>query len=362
MNKTSRKIMRPNCEEVIVRWDAFWAGDNDSPMVWANCPRQGEEINRKIESLAIPYPIRPGADYDRIAHNLVELNEDCIEWVGDEMPSYAPSFGPDQFAGFLGVPIEYSPYSAATNWSVPIPLEIEELLPITLQNSNKFYQEMEKFITTLAETSDGRFIIGNLDMHSNFDALAAMRGPENACFDLIEKPELVMRALSEIGIVYKQLAEHFYELGNMANTGCSSWLQAYSSRKFQTLACDFICLLSPEMANKFVIPYLEEELCETDDAIFHLDGATALQHLDSLLSLKKLHTIQWQPGDGYPQAGPEWFDLYHKILNAGKGLWIHGSIDAVREIHRELQTNHVIYLLTNGTSDEVRSLIDWFRD
>ena len=46
-----------------------------------------------------------------------------------------------------------------------------------------------------------------------------------------------------------------------------------------------------------------------------------MHHLDALLEIEELNAIQWTPGVGEPQGGsPKWYDLYNKILAAGKSI------------------------------------------
>ena len=334
-------------EDVAKHWEAFWAGESDSPMVWAACPKEGME--NRIEVLTPHYPTRPYWNLEKIAGDVEELMTECLEFPGDTVPSFVPSFGPDQFAGLMGVKMNYSSASESTSWSEPMEGELENILPLHIKEDNPFIQAMDRYISAL-------------DMHSNLDAIAAMRGPENVCIDMIEKPEMLHRAMNDLGRIYEQVYNRYYAFGNMASTGTSAWLSAYSTKKYQGLASDFICLLSPAMANEFVLPVLERELAVVDHALFHLDGPDALAHLDSLLSLKKLHGIQWVPGAGEQGHGPAWFDLYKRILNAGKGLWITAESDVVKVIHKELQSPNIIYCIERAKPKaEIESLISWLR-
>jgi hypothetical protein len=281
-----------------------------------------------------------------------------MEYVGETVPTFVPSFGPDQHGGFLGAKINYSPDSDHTDWSEPITSDVEELLPISLREDNYFLRAMDSYVSALAEAAAGRFVVANLDMHSNIDALSALCGPESICMDMLERPEVVEHAFADVNRSYVELSERYYKMGNMAQTGTSCWMPAYSTKKYTCLASDYICLLSPKIARQFIIPSLELELSTVDHALFHLDGPGALVHLDDILSLKKLRGIQWVPGAAEEQHGPEWFDLYKRILGAGKGLWIYGEPEVVKVIHKELKSPHVIYS-TWGTKSEVESLVSW---
>ncbi len=358
MNQVGTKLLRPDMADVAKRWEAFWAGESDRPMIWGGItdPVLGAQAESDSESLYPDYPVYPNADFRKIAQNLLKMFQRSQDYVGDGVPYYSPSFGPDQFAAFLGVKIEYSPDSRSTCWSMPLEKELEDIPPLALDDSEPMLVAMGKFISTLAEVADGRFVVGHLDFHSNLDTLIAMRGPENFCFDMIEKPELAKMAIDQTVGIYRELMTRFQKLGNMNATGTTSWMPAYSTKLFQALASDYICLLSPEMARKFVIPAIDEEASFCDCSIYHLDGPDAVAHLDDLLSIPKINAIQWVPGDGNQPNGPYWLELYKRILAKGKGIWMDASPETAKAVHAELKSNKIIYC-TTGTRAQVTDLV-----
>jgi hypothetical protein len=55
--------------------------------------------------------------------------------------------------------------------------------------------------------------------------------------------------------------------------------------------------------------------------MFHLDGQACLKHLDMILNIEEIDAIEWTPDPKGPDGGaPEWYDLYRKILDAGKAV------------------------------------------
>ncbi|MCM8777890.1 MAG: hypothetical protein NC905_06510 [Candidatus Omnitrophica bacterium] len=112
--------------------------------------------------------------------------------------------------------------------------------------------------------------------------------------------------------------------------------------KFQ---CDISCMISPEMFNEFVLPYLEEQCKHLNYSFYHLDGPGAIKHLNSLLSIEELDGIQWTPGiDQDGLESPKWFPIYHKILSRGKKLWFLGlPKNSIKEILKELSPKRTLY-------------------
>ena len=69
------------------------------------------------------------------------------------------------------------------------------------------------------------------------------------------------------------------------------------------------------------MPGLTEQCEWLDYSMYHLDGTQAIPHLDALLSIDALDAIEWTPQVSAPQGGdPMWFDLYRRILAAGKSV------------------------------------------
>jgi hypothetical protein len=99
---------------------------------------------------------------------------------------------------------------------------------------------------------------------------------------------------------------------------------------------DFYHIVTPEMFGDFVVPYLQRSVEYLDYSMFHVDGHQCLAHVDLLLQIEGLNAIEWTPDPQVPPGGSShWYDLYKKILNAGKVVWV-----------------------TNLDADEVISLLD----
>ena len=52
-----------------------------------------------------------------------------------------------------------------------------------------------------------------------------------------------------------------------------------------------------------------------------MDGPGALQHLESLLSIKELKAVQWVYGAGHGRAS-DWMHVYKRCQAAGKGIQV----------------------------------------
>jgi hypothetical protein len=211
----------------------------------------------------------------------------------------------------------------------------------------------------LRDHAKGRYLVGVCDLHSNADALSALRGPQRFCMDFCDCPELVEQALREVRELYPTVYNALYEAGGMnRETGSTGWISFWCEGKFATIQCDFICMVSPETANRTIIPALEEEADFLDHCVYHLDGPQALPHLDSLLAIKKLDVVQWVPGAGRPPQA-EWVDVLKKCQKAGKGLDLYCDVEQVKKLHRELSPAGVSYSVGLETEKEFDDLARW---
>jgi hypothetical protein len=187
------------------------------------------------------------------------------------------------------------------------------------------------------------------------DALSTMRGPQQLCTDLLTEPQTVKKYSAYLIGIWIEMFDQLYEITCTKYEGSTGWLTVWAPGKYSTIQCDFSCMISPAMFEEFVLPEVEALCNHLDFTIYHLDGPGALQHLDALLRVPKLHGIQWVPGSGAAPA-IEWTELLRKVQNAGKRL--HISLDNAR-VQRALKdlSPEGLYLATScATMQEANEL------
>jgi len=346
-------IFKPNLDEALERWRAFWNQDFiKRPCVAVTAPKEGAE--------QVPgpgYPIRPDDDFDKVLDQ-AEASLACRYYAGEAMPFFEPSFGPDQLAAFVGARLDCSADSSGTSWSVPFVESWEEALPLRLGQGNNSWERMLDLCRKAGERGEGRFLVGMLDLHSNLDWLAAIRDPIKTCIDLLDTPELVHRAMKNVRELYPHVYNAIYEAGNMAGRGTCGWLPYFCEGRYATTQSDFACLLSPAQFNQFVLPALEEECDFLDHSVYHYDGPVALQHFEAITGIRGLDGIQWTPGEG---AKPmiEWMDLLKRFQATGKNVFVNCSAEELKVFHRELEPNLVFYNVGVGSQTEADELLKW---
>jgi hypothetical protein len=346
--------LKPNLDEALERWRAFWNQEIiGRPCVAVTAPKEG------VERVAGPQgQIHPDADFEEHLDQ-AEAAMAGVYYGGEAMPFIQPSFGPDQVAAFVGARLDWSEDSAHTSWSVPFVEDWDEALPLRLGAGNDTWERMLELCRKAGERGEGKFLVGMLDMHSNFDWLAAIRGPDRLCMDLLDCPEHIHRAMGNVRELYPQMYDALYEAGHMAGRGTCGWLPFYCEGRYATTQCDFCCLLSPAQFEEFVLPALAEECEFLDRSFYHYDGATCLQHFDAITGIQALDGIQWTPtAGGPPMMG--WLDLLKRFQATGKNVFVGcGSADELKVYHRELEPNRVLYRVGVGSEKEADELLRW---
>lgn len=355
-----RMQTKPDFDRAATMWDHYWHHDLlDRPLVVAEVPKPGAArvtLNRSYANAL------SGGHAEQLA--LTERWLESTDFLAEAIPYARADFGPDQFAAFLGADLRFSEDSPETNWAKPIIEDWRDFLPIRLDPANRIWKGVLEYSRVLAGHGEGRFLVGVCDLHSNADALSALRGPARLCADFYDCPDLVQEAMDQVRTLYRPVYDALYEAGSMGGEkGSMGWAPFWCRGRFATIQCDFLALVGPDIARRFILPAIEEEASSLDHCVFHLDGPGCLPHLDDLLSIRSIDVVQWVSGAGRAPMY-EWLDVLKRCQKAGKGLQIHGIPDAeiVRRLAKELRPEGVVYCLNVDSRAEVLRLLDWLRE
>ncbi|MGQ9455663.1 MAG: hypothetical protein ACUVT8_06625 [Armatimonadota bacterium] len=349
----SEFMYKPDFGEALRHWQAFWESEIiDRPCLRILAPRAGGE------SVQPPVGLQhPEDDLDEDIYRF-DRWASATYFAGDSVPFFVPNFGPDVYSAFFGADLKFAK-DRTTSWAVPFVRDWREVVDILSQPHGFWWEAALKFVSRAREIGKGKFGIGVFDLHSNLDCLAAIRGPEQLCVDLMDCPDLVERALDNVRGVYPLVFDALYRASGQDETGCTTWLPMYYPGKFAVVQCDFICMISPQHFRRFVMPALEEEAAFLGHCCFHLDGPDALVHLDDILSIGNIQVIQWVPGVGNAPL-IEWMDLLKYIQNAGKSVYVGCTPTELPIYHKELAPQKVFYGIHGVKSEfEADSIIRW---
>ena len=344
---------KPSPGEALEHWRAFWNQDIiKRPCVAITAPKGG------VQPVAgPPGQYLPDADFGQVIDQ-AEASMASTYYGGEAMPIFQPSFGPDQLAAFVGGRLDQSKDSAGTTWSVPFVDDWGTSLPLRLGQGNNSWQRMLDLYRQASERGKGKFLVGMLDLHSNLDWLASVRGPERLCLDIIDQPDTVHRAMANVRQLYRTVYQEIFKAGGMAERGTCGWLPYFCEGRFATTQCDFCLLLSPEHFGEFVLPAIDEESGFLDHSVYHYDGRGALKHFDAITGIDPLDGIQWTPSAG-DKPMIEWIDLLKRFQSTGKSVFVGCSTEELKVFHRELKPNLVFYRTWARSEGEAEQLLKW---
>ena len=345
---------KPDFEEAKKYWQAYRAGEIlDRPCVCIKAFR--DSANPPSPPRALNGVGDVGAafrEYDAWASQ--------VHWLGEAIPFLNPNFGPDQFAAWLGGDLRHSSLDEQTSWAVPV---IKDWATDALHIDRPrgiWWERILDLMRQAAEYAKGKFVPGLPDIHSNMDALSALRGPQDLCVDLLDAPERIDAAIKNVRRAFAPVFDGIEKAGNLARTGYIGWLPFYCEERFAVLQCDFACMVGPEHFRRWILPALEEESSYLDRCVYHYDGPGALVHLKDVLSIPGIDAIQWVPGEGNPPP-IEWMDLLLEIQKAGKGLYLSASPDEVKIYHHTLRPEGVLYDVWASSLKEAEDLLAWLK-
>jgi len=325
-------------EEAKKYWSAFWEGEIvDRPLIIASFTK---DENRKVSGP--PYLAGMDGNFEKPVYQFDELCENTM-FFAESIPNLNISFGPDTIAYCIKGAEKKVRVKSNTAWIEPFVDNWEDYEKIEIDKGNKWYKRFIDFYKFAAKHGDGKFLIQMPDFHTHLDLLRAIRGSENLCIDLIEKPDFIKKLLEQTKDIFIDIYTEIYNSTNMKKWGTTCWIPFYSEKRYCTIQCDFICMVGPEIFRKFALPYIEYEAEFLDRCIFHLDGPGALIHLDDILSVKKIDAVQWVPGAGEkPHIG--WIEVLKKIKKGGKGIIVYPqNPEEIKIFHKELGPEKIIY-------------------
>ena len=356
--KNMQLSAKPDFEQARDAWNHYWAREpwkrpllvaplrrRDAPPPPSGCHSYFDHVHGNIEN------IRKRVDWMLAAH----------QYLAEAVPYYGYDLGPDQFAAWLGGgELKFSDDSRDTNWIDPSVTDWRDAMPLTLRDDNPAWLRIQELGRQVAAICAGRCLTGVCDLHSNADALSALRGAQNLCMDFYDCPEQVGEAMRQVRKLYQPVYETLYRTSGMsAETGTIGWTPFWCEGRFATVQCDFLCMVSPEISREFIIPALEEEAEFLDHCVYHLDGPGMIPHLDDILAIKAIDVIQWVSGAGQAPMH-EWLEVLKKCQAAGKGLQIYDvRPDQIKMLTRELKPEGIVYCVGVDSERELDALATW---
>ncbi|HRU05906.1 MAG TPA: hypothetical protein P5137_09045 [Candidatus Brocadiia bacterium] len=332
---------KPDFERARARWDKYWRGESfDRPVIRIVLPKPGAPQAKKPGNYAVAWAEDLGPI---IEQNLAWAAG--LDWLGDAIPGVQITFAPDHFALLLGADMTPSSTredgSVETVWVEPFLTDYDQ--EIRFRPECKWWQRTVESIRAFRQRCDGRMLVFWTQLQGGLDALSAIRGPERLLMDLVLCPDDVKEALRQLDQALAGATRALAAELDTARFGSMTRHGMYSTGLLDVPQCDFSAMISPEMFREFGLPSLQRQCGLLDAAEYHLDGPDAIKHLPALAEIKKIKTIQWQPGAGNA-AAQDWSALYKQIDELGLGQMRTGSPRQMADLWRGLRARQYLYI------------------
>lgn len=308
---------KPDFEKAMQRVDAWYEGAVlDRPPVRFTAHNsfvRNSGDNRKWGSIKDKWF---DADYqiEAFIHSLEDKS-----FLGETFPVYWPNLGPGVYSAFYGAELEFE---KTTSWVKHNVRDWADLAKLKFDEHNLYLKKIEELTDLALQQCSGRFLVGYTDLHPGMDCVAAWRGSEELCVDLLDEPARVKEALAlsvrDFKAIYDRFDETLKRNGQMSVT----WMEIPSSGRMHIPSCDFSTMISEQDFIEFCLPSIKTEMASMTHNIFHLDGKGVARHLDAILALDEVQAIQWVQGVGTDQPIMQWLPLIRKIRAHGKSLVI----------------------------------------
>ena len=343
------------------RHEAFWRGKlRDGPLMWVTVPNARPGV--PPPEPATDEALWTDPDY------YVAAAEDHLSrthYAGDALPVCHPWLGPDQVAAWLGAELMLKPREF-TSWVKPFVQDWNQHQKLALDPTNRWWQLYLELVRRCTHAGEGKWVTAYPDLHTGLDGLAAIRGPEKLMLDMIESPDTIHRAMTQMTQLWMDIVDAVSDIVLPAGQGTSNWTMGWSRDRFLCIGQnDFSCLLSPDMFEEFCLADTRRTCAHADRIIYHLDGPDAIRHLPALLTIENLHCIQWVQGAGKPLPS-EWLPLLRRIQDAGKSVQVlylpnhGGDADLGRELDvlcRALDPNRLFFWASVDTVAAADALV-----
>ena len=344
-------------DKIKARWSAFWNGEIIDRCLAVVTARRSALSDEERKIARIPSDPAELARFWTDAEWVTKRRRIAVEhtWFGgDAFPLAHIDLGAAGHAGFFKG--EEHSFDKNTVWFKPT---LEDLDDLEFDEDSFLYKKTLELARAAAEDSKGEYMISMSDCSGNIDVLSHLLGSEELMIRMIEEPDKVCKAMEKIQFAYQKIHQETFDIVKDVNSGgsCVGWLRTWAPGFHAQMQSDMSVMLSNDMFKQFVEPELRAQSKFLDYALYHLDGVEQLRHLDTLLSIDGLRTIQWTQVVGQPPC-TEFIPELQKIQRAGKNLLIRVTTPSqIEPLMQNLSSKGLCLLVDARSSEEGNSIL-----
>ncbi len=314
-------INKSNWEGTKAKWASYWKRQNSGAPLMCIVANKEEARDLELEAVLKSKSMEDKYfDAKRIVDRF-RYYANTHEYMAESFPNLSIDFGPGSMAAYLGCDIVFDNNTVwfqhfVDNWADYKKLEFDP--------DNKWFKKHIKLFEDVKALTGDDFLIGIPDIIENLDTLGSMRGVQETIFDLLDYPDEMKKRLNELDDIYYDYYDRFYDIVKDKDGGsCYTVFQIWGPGRTAKLQCDFSAMMSPNQYREFVQGSLDKQSQNLDHVLYHLDGPDAIKHADAIMEIDKIDALQWTSGDYGPDGTmEEWYGIYDKAVEAGKGLWV----------------------------------------
>ena len=286
-------------ESIKEYYRVWWTGDvADKIPLWVAAPRDDDTSRRILSNRGLWIQERDKFNVVKTIQNAERILEATF-YGGVAFPCYWPNFGTDVFSAYMGAGMEFLPSFPPVitgpaaieegvvpvswaKWNNPILTDYDDCSIIKINEDNIYWRKTKDFVSYALKRSPTKYIVGSTDIHPSIDSLAVLRGsPQQVCFDVIDDPQGVKRAMKRLWKAWHKVYEEgYHQIVRDRQDGSSAWINLWAPGRFYPVENDLSAMISPSTYEEFFLEELVQEINHLDYSIYHLDGPDALQHLD----------------------------------------------------------------------------------
>ena len=238
-------------------------------------------------------------------------------FYGETFPVFWPNLGPNVYAAFHGLELDYG---EVTSWIRHGVHAWDDIAKLKFSTENEYFRGIENLTRVALEKCAGKFMVGYTDLHGSLDCVADWRDPQRLCLDLVDNPPKVHEMLALANENFLRVFDHYDATLKAHGQLSVTWMGIPSRGKMHIPSCDFTAMTSTEAFCEFYATSLLREVRHTTHNIFHLDGKGMFRHLDFILNVPEIHAVQWVQGVGDDMPIQQWLPVIRRIQATGKGV------------------------------------------